>query len=83
MPLTDRQHKQLRRNSSGATSPTKRYVRTLPQAAPGSRILPMPSKPILVVALAIGAWSVLATAQQLRRPDAGNRNKGRTPSSPH
>ena len=24
----------------------------------------MPSKPILVVALAIGAWSVLATAQQ-------------------
>ena len=28
------------------------------------KILPMPSKPLLAVGLAIGAWSVLATAQQ-------------------
>jgi hypothetical protein len=30
----------------------------------GGKILPMPSNPILTVAIAIGAWSVLAPAQQ-------------------
>lgn len=33
-------------------------------AAPDGKILPMPSKPILAVALALGVGSVPATAQQ-------------------
>src|ERR1700689_4858926 len=43
-------------------SKTYRYM-LIPFSLADDRILPMPSKPIRVGAVAIGAWSVLATAQ--------------------